>query len=62
MPSLVQRLQELLAHAWDSFYRTESQGMKMSSLFQQVMRKEKADGTYRPRNRGLAGQAFGRPA
>ena len=57
-----ERLQELLAHAWDSFYRTESQGMKMSSLFQQVMRKEKADGTYRPRNRGLAGQAFGRPA
>jgi hypothetical protein len=53
-------LQELLTHAWDTFYRTESQGMKMSNLFQQVMRKEKADGTFRPRNRSLAHQAFGR--
>ena len=56
------RLQELLVYAWECFYRTESQGMKMSRLFQQVMRKEKADGTYRSRNRALAGQAFGRPA
>jgi radical SAM superfamily enzyme YgiQ (UPF0313 family) len=55
-----ERLQELLAHAWDAFYRTESQGMKMSNLFQQVMRKEKADGTFRPRNRALVRQAFGR--
>ncbi len=55
-----ERLQELLTHAWDTFYRTESQGMKMSNLFQQVMRKEKADGTFRPRNRSLAQQAFGR--
>jgi radical SAM superfamily enzyme YgiQ (UPF0313 family) len=55
-----ERLQELLIHAWDTFYRTESQGMKMSNLFQQVMRKEKADDTFRPRNRSLAQQAFGR--
>ncbi len=55
------RLQELLTHAWDAFYRTESQGMKMSTLFQQAMRKEKADGTYRPRDRALAQRAFGRP-
>ncbi|WP_319407655.1 radical SAM protein [uncultured Desulfosarcina sp.] len=55
-----ERLQELLTHAWDTFYRTESQGMKMSTLFQQVMRKEKVDGTFRPRNRSLARQAFGR--
>jgi hypothetical protein len=34
--------------------------MKMSNLFQQVMRREKADGTFRPRDRELAGQAFGR--
>ncbi|MFO7713696.1 B12-binding domain-containing radical SAM protein [Desulfosarcina sp.] len=54
------RLQELLTFAWDAFYRTESQSMKMSNLFQQVMRKEKADGTYRPRDRDLAQQAFGR--
>lgn len=56
------RLQELLTHAWDAFYRTESQGMKMSNLFQQVMRKEKADGTFRPRNRAMVHQAFGRSA
>ena len=54
------RLQQLLSIAWDTFYRTESQGMKMSHLFQQVMRKERADGTVRPRNRELAGKAFGR--
>jgi len=55
-----ERLQELLAYAWETFYKTESQSMKMSNLFQQVMRKEKADGTLRPRNRALAGKAFGR--
>jgi radical SAM superfamily enzyme YgiQ (UPF0313 family) len=55
------RLQELLSHAWGTFYQAESQGMMMSNLFQQVMRKEKAEGTFRPRNRALAHQAFGRP-
>jgi radical SAM superfamily enzyme YgiQ (UPF0313 family) len=54
------RLQALLAHAWDTFYGTESQNMKMSKLLQQVIRKEKEDGTYRPRNREMAQQAFGR--
>jgi radical SAM superfamily enzyme YgiQ (UPF0313 family) len=54
------RLQELLAHAWSTFYGSESQGMKMSKLFQQVIRKEQTDGTYRPRNRAMAHQAFGR--
>ena len=55
------RLQALLSYAWKAFYQTESQGMMMSNLFQQVMRREKAEGTYRPRNRALAQQAFGRP-
>lgn len=54
------RLEGLLAYAWECFYRTESQSMKMANLFQRVMRKEKVDGTLRPRNRALAGQAFGR--
>jgi radical SAM superfamily enzyme YgiQ (UPF0313 family) len=54
------RLQQLLAYAWDTFYATESQNMKMSKLFQQVIRKEKAEGTFRPRNRQMANQAFGR--
>ena len=56
-----ERLQALLAYAWECFYRDESQNMKMANLFQRVMRKEKADGTLRPRNRALTGRAFGRP-
>jgi len=55
-----QRLQELLDYAWDTFYRDESQEMKMFQLFQQVIRKEKADRSHRPRNRALARQAFGK--
>ncbi len=54
------RLEELLGYAWDTFYRDESQNIKMAKLFQQVVRKEMADNTFRPRNRELAGQAFGR--
>ena len=34
--------------------------MKIFKLMEQVMRREKADGTYRPRNRKLARQAFGK--
>jgi radical SAM superfamily enzyme YgiQ (UPF0313 family) len=55
-----QRLQELLAYAWDTFYQDEPQPMKMSKLFAQVIRKEMADDTYRPRRRELRGQAFGK--
>jgi hypothetical protein len=54
------RLQQLLDLAWETFYRDEYQPIKMARLFQQVVRKEMADNTYRPRNRDLAGQAFGR--
>jgi len=56
-----ERLQELLFHAWDTFYANTSQQLCMSKLFQQVMRKEKADNTYKPRDRSLINQAFGRP-
>ncbi len=56
-----QRLQELLFYAWDTFYREKSQQVRMFELFQQVIRREKADGTFKPRNRELARQAFGRP-
>ncbi len=56
-----QRLQELLTYAWDTFYHDEPQPMKMSKLFAQVIRKEMADGTFRPRRRELRGQAFGKP-
>jgi len=55
------RLQELLQYAWDAFYRDEPQEIKMFNLFQRVVRKEMADHTFRPRDRKLASQAFGRP-
>ncbi|WP_310600917.1 cobalamin-dependent protein [Desulfobulbus sp.] len=55
-----ERLQELLDFAWSAFYRDESQPIKMAKLFQQVVRKEMADNTFRPRNRELAGQTFGK--
>jgi radical SAM superfamily enzyme YgiQ (UPF0313 family) len=55
-----EKLQELLDYAWNTFYQDESQNMKMAKLFQQVVKKEMADNTFRPRNRELARQAFGR--
>lgn len=55
-----ERLQALLDYAWDAFYRDESQSMKMARLFQQVVKKEMADNTFRPRDRQLARQSFGR--
>ena len=55
-----QRLQQLLYDAWDTFYRDEPQEVKMFKLFQQVVRKEMAENTFRPRNRALASRAFGR--
>lgn len=57
-----EKLQELLQYAWDTFYADESQEVKMFKLFQQVIRKEMADDTFRPRNRTLAKKAFGRSA
>ncbi len=55
-----EKLQELLEYAWDSFYHDESQEIKMAKLFRQVVRKEMDDNTWRPRNRALSGQAFGK--
>jgi radical SAM superfamily enzyme YgiQ (UPF0313 family) len=55
-----EKLQELLDYAWETFYKEESQQIKMTRLFQQVIRKEMADGTYRPRDRRLARSRFGR--
>ena len=57
-----ERLQELLDLAWNSFYREEAQELKMFKLFKQVVEKEMADGTFTPRDRSLANQAFGRGA
>ena len=55
-----EKLQDLLDLAWSSFYKDEPQEMKMFKLFKQVVSKEMADGTFRPRNRDMASQAFGR--
>ena len=55
-----ERLQDLLEYAWSTFYRDESQNIKMAKLFQQVVRKEMADNTFKPRNRELSRQTFGK--
>lgn len=55
-----EKLQELLDYAWETFYGEESQQIKMTRLFQQVIRREMADGTYRPRDRKMARKRFGR--
>lgn len=55
-----ERLQELLDYAWNTFYQEEPQSIKMARLFQQVVKKEMADNTFRPRDRELSGQSFGR--
>ncbi len=57
-----EKLEEMLDYAWNTFYQGESQKMKMVKLFQQVVRKEMNDNSFRPRDRKLAGQAFGRVA
>lgn len=55
-----EKLQELYAHAWETFYRDEPQPYKMFKLMQKVMEKEKADGTYRGRKRELMARRFGK--
>ncbi len=56
-----EKLQELFYYAWDTFYRDEPQEIKMFRLFQQVIQKEIADNSFKPRNRTLASRAFGKP-
>jgi radical SAM superfamily enzyme YgiQ (UPF0313 family) len=55
-----EKLQELFQYAWDSFYKDESQKIKMYKLLKKVVTKEEADNTYRPRKRDLATRVFGR--
>ena len=54
------KLQELYEYAWKSFYADESQEEKMTRLFLNVVMREMADGTYRPRDRKLARKTFGK--
>jgi hypothetical protein len=56
-----EKLQELLHYSWNTFYADEPQTIKMFKLFQHVVRKEMEDQTFRPRNRSLAKEAFGKP-
>ncbi|MEN6375624.1 MAG: cobalamin-dependent protein [Smithella sp.] len=44
-------LQSMYLYAWDKFYEDEPQSYKMFKLLKQVMEKEKADNTYKPRRR-----------
>ena len=53
-------LQDLYDYAWKSFYREESQEQKMFRLFANVVLREMEDGTYRPRDRRLMNQSFGK--
>jgi radical SAM superfamily enzyme YgiQ (UPF0313 family) len=41
-------LQEMYAYAWKIFYKDSSQSLRMSRLFLDLVKKEMADGTYRP--------------
>ena len=55
-----EKLESMLFYAWDTFYKDESQEMKMFKLFQQVVKKEIADNTYVKRDRNLVKNAFGK--
>ncbi len=55
------KLQALFHYAWETFYKDESQELKMFKLLHQAALQEKAAGVYRPRLRKLASRAFGRP-
>ena len=53
-------LQTLFHYAWETFYKDESQELKMFKLQHKAAFQEKAAGVYRPRQRKLASHAFGR--
>ena len=41
-------LQEMYEYAWSTFYQETGQSLRMARLFTDLVRKEMADGTYRP--------------
>ncbi len=55
-----EKLQELYQYAWDTFYKEETQSQKMFKLFQRVVSKEMADGTYRSNRKDLLNKSFGK--
>ncbi len=42
-------LQEMYDYAWTNFYKETPQSLRMARLFSEVVKKEMADGSYRPR-------------
>ena len=42
--------------------KDEPQHIKMAKLFKQVVMKEMADNSFKPRDRSLSGRTFGREA
>ena len=46
----VDKLQELYEYAWDTFYADSGYQLRMGQLFQRVIEREIADGTYRRYN------------
>jgi radical SAM superfamily enzyme YgiQ (UPF0313 family) len=55
-----EKLQEMYHYAWNTFYKDEIQSKKMLKLFQKVIIKEKADGTFKSRQNELATTSFGK--
>ena len=55
-----EKLQDLYDYAWQTFYKEESQELRMFRLFCNVAMREIEDGTYRPRDRKLINKSFGR--
>jgi radical SAM superfamily enzyme YgiQ (UPF0313 family) len=54
------RLQELYHYAWETFYKDKSQNEMMAKMFQQVIMREIADGTYRRPRNDLSQMSFGK--
>jgi radical SAM superfamily enzyme YgiQ (UPF0313 family) len=42
------KLQEMYEYAWSTFYKDETKEVKMGRLYMNVIKREQADGTYRP--------------
>ena len=55
-----EKLQEMYHYAWDTFYKEETQTEMMFKLFQQVIMKEIADGTYQRVREDLSRNSFGK--
>jgi hypothetical protein len=55
-----EKLQELYGYAWDTFYKDETQSEKMFKMFQNVIMREMADGTYQGRRKDLMQNSFGK--